>query len=83
MFCLNEVMRRLSGTNQDFRASTSETVIYSRVCNWWRREENWSAPCQYNVTGWVSMWAYDMLSQLGSTIKRPLGPTATNRHLIS
>ena len=19
--------------------------------------------CQYNVTGWVSMWAYDMLSQ--------------------
>ena len=24
---------------------------------------NWSAQCQYNVTGWVSMWAYDMLSQ--------------------
>ena len=24
---------------------------------------NWSARCQYNVTGWVSMWAYDMLSQ--------------------
>ena len=23
---------------------------------------NWSARCQYNVTGWVSMWAYDMLS---------------------
>ena len=22
-----------------------------------------SARCQYNVTGWVSMWAYDMLSQ--------------------
>ena len=22
-----------------------------------------SAWCQYNVTGWVSMWAYDMLSQ--------------------
>ena len=21
------------------------------------------ASCQYNVTGWVSMWAYDMLSQ--------------------
>ena len=26
-------------------------------------ERNWSAQCQYNVTGWVSMWAYDMLSQ--------------------
>ena len=38
---------------------------------------------QYNVTGWVSMWAYDMLSQWGSTIKRALSPTATNRHLIS
>ena len=25
-------------------------------------EHNWSAQCQYNVTGWVSMWAYDMLS---------------------
>ena len=24
---------------------------------------NWLARCQYNVTGWVSMWAYDMLSQ--------------------
>ena len=24
---------------------------------------NWSAWCQYNVTGWVSIWAYDMLSQ--------------------
>ena len=24
---------------------------------------NWSARCQYNVTGWVSMWACDMLSQ--------------------
>ena len=23
----------------------------------------WLAPCQYNVTGWVSMYAYDMLSQ--------------------
>ena len=46
-------------------------------------KHNWSARCQYNVTGWVSMWAYDMLSQCGSTIKRALGPTATNRHLIS
>ena len=26
-------------------------------------KHNWSARCQYNVTGWVSMWAYDMLSQ--------------------
>ena len=26
-------------------------------------KHNWSAQCQYNVTGWVSMWAYDMLSQ--------------------
>ena len=74
---------RLSGTNEDFRASTSETVRYSRVCNWLKREENWSARCQYNVTGWVSMWACDMLSQSGSTIKQELGPTATNRQLIS
>ena len=26
-------------------------------------KHNWSARCQYNVSGWVSMWAYDMLSQ--------------------
>ena len=26
-------------------------------------KHNWLAWCQYNVTGWVSMWAYDMLSQ--------------------
>ena len=26
-------------------------------------KHNWSARCQYNVTGWVSMWAYDMLYQ--------------------
>ena len=30
-------------------------------------KRNWSAWCQYNVTGWGSstsiMWAYDMLSQ--------------------
>ena len=26
-------------------------------------KHDWSAPCQLNVTGWVSMWAYDMLSQ--------------------
>ena len=32
-------------------------------------KHNWSAWCQYNVTGWVSIWAYDMLSQWGSTIK--------------
>ena len=25
--------------------------------------QDWSARCQYNVTGWVSIWAYDMLSQ--------------------
>ena len=31
-------------------------------------KHNWSARCQYNVTGWVSMWACDMLSQGGSTI---------------
>ena len=24
---------------------------------------NWSAQCQYKVTGLVSMWAYDVLSQ--------------------
>ena len=26
-------------------------------------KHNWSARCQHNVTGWVSMWACDMLSQ--------------------
>ena len=26
-------------------------------------KHNWLAWCQYNVTGWVSMWAYDMLPQ--------------------
>ena len=26
-------------------------------------KRNWSALCQYNVTGCVSMWAYDMLYQ--------------------
>ena len=26
-------------------------------------KHNWSAQRQYNVKGWVSMWAYDMLSQ--------------------
>ena len=46
-------------------------------------KHNWSAWFQYNVTGWVSMWAYDMLLQCGSTLKRALSPTATNRHLIS
>ena len=26
-------------------------------------KHNWLAQCKYNVTGWVSMWAYDMLTQ--------------------
>ena len=26
-------------------------------------KHNWSAKCQYNVTGWVSMWDCDMLFQ--------------------
>ena len=26
-------------------------------------KHKWLAQCQYNVTGWVSMWVYDMLSQ--------------------
>ena len=29
----------------------------------WTTKLIWSAQCQYNVTGLVSMWAYDMLSQ--------------------
>ena len=33
MFCLNEVTRRLSGTNEDLRPSNSERVRYSRVGN--------------------------------------------------
>ena len=45
-------------------------------------KHNWFAWCQYNVTGWGSMWAYDMLSHGGSTIERTLSLTATNRHLI-
>ena len=27
------------------------------------KKHNWSAWCQYNVTGWGSMWVGDMLSQ--------------------
>ena len=26
-------------------------------------KHNWSVQCLYNVTGWVSMWAYEMFSQ--------------------
>ena len=26
-------------------------------------KHNWSAWCQYNVTWWGSIWAYDMFSQ--------------------
>ena len=26
-------------------------------------KHDWSARCPYNVMGWVSMWAYDMLCQ--------------------
>ena len=26
-------------------------------------QHNFSARCQYDMTGWVSMWACDMLSQ--------------------
>ena len=26
-------------------------------------KHNWSAQCQYNMTGWVSILAYDMLYQ--------------------
>ena len=26
-------------------------------------KHNWSTRCQCNVTGWGSMWTYDMLSQ--------------------
>ena len=25
-------------------------------------KHNWLAMCQYNVTGWVSMWVYGMLT---------------------
>ena len=34
---------------------------------------NWLVWCQYNVTGWGTMWAYDMISQWGSTIKKGIG----------
>ena len=34
-------------------------------------------------TGWVSMWAYAMLSHRGSTLTRALSPTATNKHLVT
>ena len=37
-------------------------------------KHDWSAQCQYNVTGQVSMWAYDMLPQWGRTIQRALSP---------
>ena len=32
-------------------------------------KHNWSARCQYNVTGWDSMWAYDMVPLRGSINK--------------
>ena len=35
------------------------------------------------MTGWGSTWAHDILSQLGSTIKRVSSPTFTNGYLIS
>ena len=37
-------------------------------------KHNWSAWCQYNVTGWVSMWVYGAVRQ---------HRVPTNRHLIS
>ena len=37
-------------------------VIYSNPSHPTLR--TWSAQCLYNVTGWVSMWAYDILSLL-------------------
>ena len=52
-------------------------------CSLLTTKHDWSDWCQYNMTGWVSIWAYDMLFQCGSTIKRVLSPTATNRHLNS
>ena len=45
-------------------------------------QNNWSTWCQYNLTGWVNMWGYEMLSHI-KIIKRALSLTATNRHLIS
>ena len=33
-------------------------------------KHNWSARCQYIVTGWVSMWAYDLASELFSDCTR-------------
>ena len=36
------------------------TCTYDKVGT---TKHNWSVQCQYNVTGWGSMWACDMLSQ--------------------
>ena len=46
-------------------------------------KHNWLAQCQFNVTGWVTMWGYDMLSQWDSIIKMALGPNATNIGTLS
>ena len=58
----------------------SDCCLHASQHEVWTTKHNWSTWCQYNVTGWGSMWASDMLSQWGSTIKRALSLTATNRH---
>ena len=43
------------------------TVDYQQTVNkrhqsYKTMQHNWSAQCQYNLTGWVSMWDYDLFS---------------------
>ena len=43
------------------------TVDYQQTVNkrhqsYKTMQHNWSAECQYNLTGWVSMWDYDLFS---------------------
>ena len=51
-----------SSHTKDFKNGSAPCLhgTYNEVVT---TKHNWLARCQYNVTGWVSMWAYYMLSQ--------------------
>ena len=51
-----------SSHTKDFK-NGSDPCLHGTYDEVGTTKHNWSAQCQYNVTGWVSMWAYDMLSQ--------------------
>ena len=51
-----------AGFSQDFK-NGSGSCLHGTQDEVGTMKPNWLALCQYNVTGWVSMWAYDILSQ--------------------